>query len=105
MSIKNWPPCQYLGTRADLTAGRQIHYTSAYPGHRRPRSTVQQSAPTMGLVWERRQQDRMKTRIRDLRRQDLQRAAFDLLAESVFHRATLVKIASRLGLSRALVHL
>jgi TetR/AcrR family transcriptional repressor of bet genes len=46
----------------------------------------------------------MKTRIRDVRRRDLQRAAFDLLAESGFHGATLEKIAARLGVSRGLVH-
>jgi TetR/AcrR family transcriptional repressor of bet genes len=46
----------------------------------------------------------MKTRIRDVRRQDLQRAAFDLLAESGFHGATLGNIAARLGVSRGLVH-
>ncbi len=46
----------------------------------------------------------MKTRIRDIRRQDMQKAAFDLLAESGFHGATLGKIAERLGMSRGLVH-
>ena len=46
----------------------------------------------------------MKTRIRDVRRQDMQKAAFDLLAEAGFHGATLGKIAERLGMSRGLVH-
>ncbi len=46
----------------------------------------------------------MKTRIRDVRRQDMQKAAFDLLAESGFHGATLGKVAERLGMSRGLVH-
>jgi TetR/AcrR family transcriptional repressor of bet genes len=46
----------------------------------------------------------MKTRIRDVRRQDMQKAAFDLLAESGFHGATLGKIAERLGMSRGIVH-
>jgi TetR/AcrR family transcriptional regulator, transcriptional repressor of bet genes len=46
----------------------------------------------------------MKTKIRDVRRGDLQKAAFDLLAESGFHGATLANIAARLGVSRGLVH-
>jgi len=46
----------------------------------------------------------MKTRIRDVRRRDMQKAAFDLLAESGFHGATLGNIAARMGVSRGLVH-
>jgi TetR/AcrR family transcriptional repressor of bet genes len=46
----------------------------------------------------------MKTRIRDIRRQDMQKAAFDVLAEVGFNGATLGKVAERLGMSRGLVH-
>ena len=46
----------------------------------------------------------MKTRIRDVRRRDMQRAAFDILAEEGFHGVTLAKVAERLGMSRGLVH-
>jgi TetR/AcrR family transcriptional repressor of bet genes len=46
----------------------------------------------------------MKTRIRDIRRKDLQRVAFDILAEQGFQGATLAKVAERLGMSRGLVH-
>ncbi|MBZ9813845.1 transcriptional regulator BetI [Mesorhizobium sp. CA7] len=48
--------------------------------------------------------DLMKTRIRDIRRKDLQRVAFDILAEEGFHGLTLGKVAERLGMSRGLVH-
>jgi TetR/AcrR family transcriptional repressor of bet genes len=46
----------------------------------------------------------MKTRIRDIRRQDMQKAAFDVLAEVGFNGTTLGKVAERLGMSRGLVH-
>ncbi|TPL23476.1 transcriptional regulator BetI [Mesorhizobium sp. B2-4-9] len=46
----------------------------------------------------------MKTRIRDIRRKDLQLVAFDILAEEGFHGLTLSKVAERLGMSRGLVH-
>lgn len=46
----------------------------------------------------------MKTRIRDVRRRDMQRAAFDILAEEGFHGLTLAKVAERLGMSRGLLH-
>lgn len=46
----------------------------------------------------------MKTRIRDVRRRDMRRAAFDILAEEGFHGLTLAKVAERLGMSRGLVH-
>jgi TetR/AcrR family transcriptional regulator, transcriptional repressor of bet genes len=46
----------------------------------------------------------MKTRIRDIRRKDMQQVAFDILAEEGFHGVTLAKVAERLGMSRGLVH-
>jgi TetR/AcrR family transcriptional repressor of bet genes len=46
----------------------------------------------------------MKTRIRDVRRQDMQRAAFDILAEEGFPGVTLAKVAERLGMSRGILH-
>jgi TetR/AcrR family transcriptional repressor of bet genes len=46
----------------------------------------------------------MKTGIGDVRRRDMQRAAFDILAEEGFHGLTLAKVAERLGMSRGLLH-
>jgi TetR/AcrR family transcriptional repressor of bet genes len=46
----------------------------------------------------------MKTRIRDVRRKDMQRAAFDILAEEGFPGVTLAKVAERLGMSRGILH-
>ena len=46
----------------------------------------------------------MKTRIRDIRRKDMQQVAFDILAEEGFHGVTLAKVAERRGMSRGLVH-
>jgi TetR/AcrR family transcriptional repressor of bet genes len=71
-----------------------------------PKDRASLDAPASGTDKGADQQNghQMKTRIRDIRRQDMQKAAFDVLAEVGFHGATLGKVAERLGMSRGLVH-